>query len=44
MSTDSHFSLEGSGEPSATGRFVDVSKVAPLEGTPVVPGPPSACV
>ena len=34
MSTDSHFSLEGSGEPSATGRFVDVSKVEPLQMLP----------
>lgn len=29
-----HFSLEGSGEPTAPGRFVDVSAIAPLEMLP----------
>jgi quercetin dioxygenase-like cupin family protein len=29
-----HFSLEGSGEPTASGRFVDVSAIAPLEMLP----------
>lgn len=34
MSTPSHFSLEGSGEPTAPGRFVDVSKIEALEMLP----------
>ena len=34
MTSDSHFSLEGAGEPTASGRFVDVSKVEPLEMLP----------
>ncbi len=29
-----HFSLEGSGEPTAPGRFVDVSAITPLEMLP----------
>jgi quercetin dioxygenase-like cupin family protein len=29
-----HFSLEGSGEPTSPGRFVDVSAIAPLEMLP----------
>lgn len=34
MSSESHFSLEGSGTPTAPGRFVDVSRVEPLEMLP----------
>jgi quercetin dioxygenase-like cupin family protein len=30
----SHFSLEGSGEPTAAGRFVDVSAITPFEMLP----------
>jgi quercetin dioxygenase-like cupin family protein len=33
-SNDTHFSLEGGGEPAAPGRFVDVSKVEPIEMLP----------